>query len=112
MREGISVAFEIHEIERIGDQRVALLFHKLLVAQAKVDVLANGFPRKQGKVLEHDGTVRSRTTDRSCIDTDGARRRLFEACDNTQASRLAAARRADNGDELLVRNLKVDVVKH
>src|ERR1700704_6006965 len=110
MREGIGVAFEIHEIERIRDQRVALLFHKLLVAQAKVDVLANGFPWKQRKMLEYHGTVRSRTADRSCVYTDGARRRLFEACDNTQARRLAAARWTDNGDELLVRNFEVDVV--
>src|SRR5258707_1224251 len=104
MREGVGVAFEIHQIERIGDQRVTLLFHKLLVAQAKVDVLTNGLPWKQRKMLEYDGTIRSRTADRSRVYAYGAGGRLFEACDNTQASRFATARWADNGDELLVRN--------
>src|SRR5882757_100948 len=99
MREGIGVAFEIHQIERIGDQRVALLFRKVLVAQAEVDVLANGLPWKQRKMLEYDGAVRTRTADRSRADTDGAGRGLLEACDNTQAGCLAAARWADNGDE-------------
>src|SRR5581483_888867 len=40
-----------------------------------------------------------------------ARRRLDEIADHAQKRRLAAARRADQGDELAARDLQVDVLQ-
>ncbi len=60
MRKGVGWLSRFISVERAGDQFVALLAGNVLVAQAEVDVLAHGLPRKQRKMLEHHGAVGAR----------------------------------------------------
>src|ERR1700759_580364 len=111
MRKGIGVTFQIHEVERALDQFVSPVLCKVLVAQAEINVLTNRFPWKQREMLEYDGAVRSGATDRFIVDADTARGRPLEARHDAQAGGLAAARRADDGNEFLLRDLEIDVVE-
>ena len=60
----------------------------------------HGQPGKQRVVLEHHAAVAARAGDRVVVDATLARRWLLEAGDDAQQRRLAAARGADQADEL------------
>jgi hypothetical protein len=76
--------------------------------QAERDVLAHGQPREHAIVLEDDAPIGTGTGDRLAVQQHAARRRLHEACDDIHHRRLAAARRADDGDEFAI----ADRVRH
>ena len=72
MREGVGVAFQVHQMQCAGDQIFALRFGKVLVAQAEVEVLPHGLPWEQRKLLKHDGAVGTGAGDLLAIEADGA----------------------------------------
>ena len=76
-------------------------------------VLVDGAPREQGGGLEHIaiGAVEPRIRRRLAVDGDRPRRRLFEIGDDTQERRLPAARRTDEGDELALHDIEIDVTQ-
>ena len=71
--------------------------------QRQLDVGAHGEPREQRRLLEHEGDA--------APGVDGAGRRLVEPGDEVEQRALAAARRADEADELAGLDLEVDAVE-
>src|SRR5437899_3042274 len=66
----------------------------------ELDVLAHGHPWKEAMILEHDGGVGRRPVELAPGDRDLASGRRFEASDHLQQGRLAAARAAQQADEV------------
>ena len=80
--------------------------------ETELDVLADGEPRQQREGLEHhrDAGVRG---DDGCVLVDGATTcRRDETGEATQQGGLAGAGLAEEGDDLAVVELEVDVVEH
>ena len=75
-------------------------------------VFAHGAPGKQAVVLKHHGPVGPRSAHRPSVDQDLAGCHPDEAIDRVEESRLAAARRSDDGDELAVEYLEVEVAQN
>ena len=78
---------------------------------AEVDVLEAGQPRQQRMVLEHDGALRAGPGDLAVGAQQHAVRRPGQPGDQVQQGRLAAARVADQRDELALRDAQVDVAQ-
>jgi len=75
------------------------------------DVLADAHVREQRVLLEHDADVARLGRDARDVrpaEPHGARGRLLEAGDEPEGGRLPAARRADEREELPVRDVEVD----
>ena len=79
--------------------------------QGEDDVLPHGHPRQQRRVLEHDADGAGRAGDRLVSERHLARVGRVEAGEQPQHRALAAARRADDGDELAVPHRQVHVVE-
>ncbi len=78
-------------------------------------VRRHGLVRVERVVLEHHRDVAlggRQVVHHPRADGDGARRHLLEPGDHPQECRLAAARRADENDELPVEDVDVDPVQH
>ena len=70
--------------------------------QRQSHVALDGAPGQQGWILEGDAQPAGAAQHRRCraVDGDLAARRLLEVGEDAQHGRLAAARRAEQGDEL------------
>ena len=93
---------------------VDLILVHLLDAQTEGDVLIHGHGREEGVVLEHHTDVALFNRDMGdvlVLDDDGALNRLNEAGDGAQGGRLAAAGRAEEGEELAFLDMDVDVLE-
>src|SRR5262249_13181780 len=91
---------------RLGD---AAAFH------AEGDVLARRHGRIERVGLEHHGDVAvlgRDGIDQAIVDPDLPRRHRLQPGDHRQQGALAAARGADQGDELAVARLDVDALQH
>ena len=84
---------------------------KPLQFQAEPDVRNYGAPGHQRKVLKHHGAIRPGPRHHVAVDQDAAAGRRHQAVDHGEERRLAAAGRADDGDELAVHDLQVDAVE-
>src|SRR5690606_32754964 len=80
--------------------------------QAEGDVLLDGEPGEYAVFLEDHAALGARSANRRSVQQDPAPRRLDEAREHAQHRRLAAARRPDDRDELLVTDLEAHVVDH
>ena len=81
--------------------------------EAEADVVGHRHVGEQGVALEHgvDGPLVGRAEAHLlAVDADGPRRREFQAGHHAQGGGLAAARRAEQGEELAVGDGEVDVV--
>ena len=78
--------------------------------EAEGDVVGDGLPRVQRVGLEHHPPVGAGPDDRLAVDGDRPVGRPVEPADDVQQRRLAAARGADQTDELAVVDVEVDVV--
>ena len=84
----------------------------LPVAQPESEIVVDRHVLVEGVILEHhrDVAVPGRQlVDHPVADRDGPGRDLLESRDHPQRGRLAAARRADQDHELLVRDLQIDI---
>src|SRR5262245_1206192 len=79
-----------------------------LFAQPEGDVVGDRQPWKQGIGLEHHAAVGAGLAHGHAVQCDAAGGRLVEPGDEAQQRRLAAARRPENGDEVVVGNLEAD----
>ena len=77
--------------------------------RADLHVSVDGHPRHQGRVLHHDGPVRPGAVDALPLEQDLALAGLKEARDQMEQGRLAAARRADQANEVALVDRQVDV---
>ena len=79
--------------------------------EAVAHIAEHGAPRQQGRILEHDGAVRTGPRHHLAVDQDAAAGRRDQAIDHGEESGLAATRRANNGDELAIHHLQIDAVE-
>src|SRR6185436_8601621 len=94
---------ELDETEGLPDATGLRRTVELSVAQAEGDVLFDGEVREQGVVLEdhvHGPQIGRRPGHVLAVDADAAGARQLEATDHPQQRRLAAAGRAEQGEEL------------
>src|SRR5215470_8513617 len=79
-------------------------------AQAEVDVLCDGLPWKQSKLLKHHRAIRPGSDHRLAADGDGSRGRKIQAGGQTKAGGLAATRGANDRDKLALAHLKANAL--
>ena len=99
-----------HQLERA---RLALRGLDAADLQRELDVLADGPVRKQRQRLEHHAgrpLVGRHVVDALAAQQDVAGGRRLHAGQHAQQRRLAAARRADDGEELAFGDVEVDAV--
>ena len=77
-------------------------------AQAEADVLRHREPGKERVALEHHAAVGARAIDALAVEQHLAGGRKVEPRDDAQQRRLAAARGAEDGDEVVLAHLEVD----
>ena len=101
-------ALEPDELHELVGNALNLAARQPALARAETDVLANGHPGKQRVVLKHHAAVAARTGDPLGVHQNLAGGRLLEPGDDAQHSRLAAARGADQTDELTLLDCHID----
>ena len=104
-------ALEAHEPDEPVGDLLDLLARQLPLAGAETDVLSHRHPREQRIVLEYHAAVAAGAGHRLALHCDLAGGRLLETGDDAQQGRLAAARGADQADELAVADRQVDAGK-
>ena len=92
--------------EPIGDL-AAVHFGYPALAQAKRDILAHGQPREKCIGLEHHAAIRARSRDLASIQNDAAACRPVKPGDDPEQRGFSAARRAEDGDEVVVADAEI-----
>jgi len=100
----IGEARKMHEIEIVGGPGEALGLRQPFHLERPRDVLDGGEPGKQRELLEHHAAIGAGRPDRGAVEAQLAAARGLEAADDVQERALAAARRPDDGDELVLVN--------
>src|SRR5215813_7885755 len=77
------------------------------LAQAKRDVFAHGQPWEQRVRLKHHASIRARSRHLKTVPDDAATRRPIEPSDDAQQRGFSAARRAEDGDEVVIADAEV-----
>ena len=107
---------QLRHVEDLGGllhAPVDLGLRHLEVAQPEREVVVHGHVRVERVRLEHHRHVargRREVVDDAVADHDRARRQVLEPGEHAQRGALAAARRADEDEELAVRDLEREVV--
>src|SRR5437762_6170704 len=100
---GIVVAevAQVHHLQVLADGGVDLRARRALGLEAPGDVAGHGAPGEKRELLEHHAAVRAGAADLLAVHPAAAAALgLDEAADHVQVGALAAAARADDGDEL------------
>src|SRR6185503_3900277 len=105
-------ALQPDKVDEIGDLLGELGFGSAGELQAVSDVVGHGLPREQAEVLEDHGDAGERLGDALALDGNLARIRGDEAVDAAEERGLAAARGADEGDDLALAHLEIDLVEY
>ena len=95
------------------DRGFDLGFRGSLIAEAEGEIVVHAHVLVESVVLEHHGDVavaRRQMVDDPIADADIAAADVLQARNHAQRRRFPAARRADQSHELLVGNLKVDIL--
>ena len=113
---GIGRSLQAHEAQqRVGPARGGLHIGRGAVLgvrgqlAAELDVLHHRHPRVEAVVLEHHGAVDVRALDRLAVHQQFPAGVRLQPADGAQQRALAAARGTDEGDELVGRDVEVDV---
>ncbi len=112
-RQALAELFEPHHAQRLGDLALDRSRIELPHAQAEGDVLRHGEMREEGIALEDEAGIAVIGRDVGHValaEQDAARRRLDEAGDEAQRRRLAAARGAEQDQELALVDLQRDIL--
>ena len=107
------VLLELEDLRRLHDPTPDLVLGDLLQLQREADVVVDGHVRVQRVVLEDHRDVavaRRDVVDDPIADAQRAGRDLLEPGDHPQRGGLAAARRADEDEELAFVDLQVEPV--
>src|SRR6267143_5052582 len=92
---------ELHHLQVLADGGVDLRTRRASGLEAPGDVAGHGAPGKKRKLLEHHAAVRAGAADLLAVHSDAAAALgLDVAAEDVQEGALAAAARADDGDEL------------
>ena len=103
---------DLKDLSSFVDAAVDLVLRGLAQLQTECDVLVNGHVGIQSVALEHHcdiAVLRGDIVDQAAADVHLALGDLLQTGDHAQGGGLTAARGADEDDELLVLNLKVEV---
>jgi hypothetical protein len=109
----IEVAVQIEDARGLVDRLVDIGFGCLAQLQSERHVVAHAHVRIQRIALEHHGDItvaRRQVVDNTIADAHLAARDLLQSGDHAQRRGLAAARRADEADELAIFDVQVQVV--
>src|SRR5688572_17698122 len=107
--------FQLHQLNQPIDRFSPLLARAMTNLQTVGDVFLDRHARKQRIRLEDDADAAfpcRQIGDILAVQNHAAFVRLFEAGDDAQNSRLAAARSAEQNQRLAFRNVEADVLKH
>src|SRR5712671_4278948 len=113
LRLALQHVVQTKHARRTIDRSLDLGFRGSLVAQAEGEIVVYAHVLVERIVLEHHGDVavaRGQVVNDPIADADITAADVLEARNHAQRRRLAAARRADQGHELLVGNLEIDVL--
>ncbi len=99
-RVGLLEAGEADHGEDLADALGALGRVDAAGLEDDVDVLGDGHPRVEREALEDDGDAGVQARERLAVVEDLALGRLDEAGEDAEDGRFAAARRAEQGDDL------------
>ena len=111
LRLTVEVLGDIEDLGGLTDLAVDLRLRGLLQLQGEGHVIINGHVGIQSIVLEDHGDIavlRGHIVHELAVDIQLALGDLFETCDHAQRGGLAAAGRADEDDEFLVRDVQVE----
>ena len=114
MRRAVAVAGEVDHGQRVGDFAVDFLPRHLLALEAVADVIGNAEVRENRVALEHHvgrALVGGDARHRLPGDDNSAVGRLVKPGDQTQQRGLAAARRAEQGEELAFPDGRIDAAE-
>ena len=92
--------------ESIGDLAAIRLGYPAL-AQAERDVFAHRQPREQRVRLKHHAAIGAGSRDLLPVQHDAAAGRPVKACDDAEQRGFSAARRAEDGDEVVVADAEI-----
>ncbi|MNZ89010.1 hypothetical protein D3C78_1079130 [compost metagenome] len=98
-------------VEVVLDDLLALASRQATTLEAELDVVAHVEPGEQRVALEHHAAIRPRPVDALAADVDVALGRLGQPGGEVEQARLAAAGRADDHRELLVRHLEGNLLQ-
>jgi hypothetical protein len=97
-RPAMRILRQPHALQHFADEPIA--FRTRPVGEAEADILLDREPRQQPRLLKHEPHERIGLGDDFAVEPDAPARRLVEPCRKPQERALAAARTADNGDDL------------
>src|SRR5579883_2026792 len=98
-----------HETDGVVDPVGHFLFGQARSAQAEPDILTDAEPGHARILLKHDAdAVGNLAVQFLALESHAAAGGTSEASDQVEQSRLAAAGRADNGEELAATDFKID----
>src|SRR5205085_6782578 len=106
-RIAVGEALEVDQADVLGDDAIALRLGNALFLEPVADVPGDGSPREERVALEDDAAVGPGPRDRRAVQQDPAGARRQEAADEIEQRALAAAARADDGDEFLAGDREV-----
>src|SRR5262249_11111520 len=108
---GVGEGLEVHEREELATARVALERIVARDLQWEPDVPQRRAPGQEHGVLEDEGELRARLRrgHGAAPDHDLPDRRVEDAAHEQEQRALAAARGADDGKELTITDLEIDV---
>src|SRR5690606_37227411 len=104
----------LDEFERLAHASVAFLPADIAHLQPEGDIAGDGHVREQRIALEHDADVAPPgryAVERTSVEVDPAAIGLDKAGDASQQGRLAAAGRAEQGEQLSAFNNEIDAVE-
>src|SRR5919201_6321632 len=93
--------------EAVGDLAAIRLGNPAL-AQPERDVFAHGQPWEQRVGLKHHAAIRARASYLLPVKNDTAAGRPVKPGDDAQQRRFSAARRSEDGDEIIVADVEID----
>lgn len=109
MRVGLAEVLQAHQGDVLVDALLALLAVQRLVDQAQGDVLRHAQPGEQAVLLKNDAAFAADAIERLAVDQDLPLVVVVQADQQAQQGRFTAATGADDGDELTVGDLQVEV---
>ena len=109
-REGVLEPLEPREPDPLAYPALLLAAPDATVLEPERDVAAHGAPREDGVLLEDVADVRRHVRHGPAVELDRPFRRRHEPAEHVEDRRLAAPRRPDDRDELLVGDLERHVV--
>ncbi len=113
VRLALGVGAELHQLQHRLDARRDLVLGQAVAAQAEGDVVEHREMREERVALEHHvhrPLVGRQPGEVLAVERDRSRGRRLEAGEHAQQRRLAAARRAEQGEDLALGDVDRDVV--